>query len=127
MLKNIKTLIITISAVIVIGAVFFLSGFSMSARPGLTFYTKRCSEPGPAIQKINKIEQKNKLLIVQTTISPNCAADRVIGDYEIKGDKLLLDYQEKVKGSIAACICPRKAVYIIDNAKQQNYQVSFKY
>ena len=101
-----------------------------SLKNNLHIEVSNCSGPGADIEEINSIKWKDNDLIINTTISPNCEKTRIIGDYEITNENLILKYKTEhmiFESGEAACICPREVIFTINDIIIKEYNVILRH
>lgn len=91
----------------------------------LKFGKTLCSKKLENKEDVEKIISKweNDILIAESVIETNCAMVEVTGDYEVKGDELILKCIETHKG-VAKCLCRYKVIFSISNLEKKEYKIS---
>jgi len=131
--RKILIFLVPLTVIIMLSLLIFqhrLNPDQKSLKDNLKIEVGDCSEAGPDIQKINSVKGEYDNLIINTTISPNCSATRIIGDYDILDENLTIKYKGEHKlfeSGETACICPMEVTFIINNLDKKEYDIDLKY
>jgi len=117
-------LVISVFSLVILSTYF--NPKQRSLKHNLTIKVGNCSGAGPDIQKINSTEWSNNSFIIKTTISPNCGQSRIIADYEIQNEALIIKYRAEhrlFESGEMACICPTAVSFTISDIVKKEYHV----
>lgn len=121
---------VIISVVSYILANVYFNPKLVSLKENLSITVGKCSGAGPDIEKINQTSWDNNSLVINTTISPNCSRKRIIGDYEIHENSIVIKYKSEhmlFESGEMACICPTDVIFTIDDIEKKDYDVTIEY